>query len=63
MSLLSRADHKDCNSFLHIRDINQFHESNQRYMIFLGVGVGSYPLATHFACFYCIMCKNVVKLL
>ena len=39
MSLLSRADHKDCNSFLHIRDINQFHESNQIYMIFLG-GVG-----------------------
>lgn len=40
MSLLSRADRKDCNSFLHIRDINQFHESNQIYMIFLGGGGG-----------------------
>ena len=36
MSLLSRADHKDCNSFLHIRDINQLYDSNQIYMIFLG---------------------------
>ena len=39
MSLLFRADHKDCNSFLKIRD-NQFHELNQIYNFFWGGGRG-----------------------